>query len=474
MIKDKKAFSILVVEDNPGDVVLIEDYLLEQIIEPRIVNTGSFKEAFSMLSDENSHFDVILLDLTLPDESGQLLIDKMLQVAQECPIIILTGYTDIDFSIKSIAQGILDYLLKDDLNSMTLYKSILYAIERKKTVLELQKSEKRYSDLFYLSPQPTWVYDMDTFKFVQVNNAAIENYGYSKDEFLNMTILDIRPEEEIETTKSIVENFKKTEDKIYKGKAIHLKKSGERIEVEISSNPIIINDKKFRSVMAVDVTEKNQNEHKIIKAIIKTQEDERYEIGGELHDNVCQLLVASKLTLGMLKGGLEPSSFQWFDKSEEYIIMALEEIRNLSHRLAPAFFNDTTLEEAFKKLFDNFNVQDKYEMLLHFDNAVKKYPMSLEIQLNLYRILQEQLKNILKYAKATLIEVDLIIFHNNLKMSIADNGVGFDTTNVKGGIGLANMKRRAELFSGNLIIQSAPGDGCTLLIDIPLRDINKI
>jgi signal transduction histidine kinase len=59
-------------------------------------------------------------------------------------------------------------------------------------------------------------------------------------------------------------------------------------------------------------------------------------------------------------------------------------------------------------------------------------------------------------------------------MSIADNGVGFDTTNVKGGIGLANMKRRAELFSGNLIIQSAPGDGCTLLIDIPLRDINKI
>lgn len=472
MVKDKKVFRILVIEDNPGDVVLIEDYLLEQIFEPLIVNAGSFKEASAILSDKINVFDVILLDLTLPDESGQQLIDKMLKLALECPIIILTGYADIDFSIKSISQGILDYLLKDDLNSVTLYKSILYAIERKKTVIELKKSERRYSDLFYLSPQPTWVYDMDTFKFVQVNNAAIENYGFSRDEFLNMNILDIRPEDDFERTKEAVEKFKTIDDKIYRGKAVHLKKSGERIEIEITSNPIIINDKKFRSVMAVDITEKIQNEHKIIKAIIKTQEDERYEIGSELHDNVCQLLVASKLTLGMLKGSLVPSSLQWFDKCEEYIIMALEEIRNLSHRLAPAFFNDTTLEEAFRKLFDNFNVQDNYEMVLHFDDAVKKYPMGIEIQLNLYRILQEQLKNIFKYAKATLIEVDLIIYNHKLKMSIADNGVGFDIASVKGGIGLANMKRRAELFSGNLIIQSAPGNGCTIVIDIPLKDTN--
>ncbi len=470
MIKDKRKFKILVVEDNPGDVVLIEDYLVEKIIEPHIINVGSFKQAATVLSDKNNLFDVIFLDLTLPDENGQQLIDKMFLVALDCPIIILTGYADIDFSIKSIAQGILDYLIKDDLNSAALYKSILYAIERKKTLLELQKSEKRYSDLFYLSPQPMWVYDKDTFKFVQVNNAAIENYGYTRQEFLNMTILDIKSDEEIASIKDFIKKVKIDDDKIHRSKTIHFKKSGERMEVEISSNQIVINDKKFRSVMAVDVTEKNKNEHTIIKAIIKTQEDERYEIGSELHDNVCQLLVASKLTLGMMKGALDPASFQWFDKCEQYIIMALDEIRNISHRLAPAFFNDTTLEEAFKTLFDNFNVEGKYEMVVHFDSAVKKYPMSLEIQLNLYRILQEQLKNILKYAKATLIEVDLIICNNKLKMSIADNGVGFDVATVKSGIGLANIKRRAELFSGNFIVESALGKGCIMLINIPLKD----
>ena len=68
MIKDKRKFKILVVEDNAGDVVLIEDYLVEKIIEPDIINVGSFKEAATVLSEKNNLFDVIFLDLTLPDE----------------------------------------------------------------------------------------------------------------------------------------------------------------------------------------------------------------------------------------------------------------------------------------------------------------------------------------------------------------------------------------------------------------------
>ena len=128
----------------------------------------------------------------------------MLRVASLCPIIILTGYADIDFSIKSISQGILDYLLKDDLNATTLYKSIIYAIERKKTISELKESEKRYSDLFHLSPQPMWVLDPETFRFVQVNKATIELYGYSEEEFLNMTLMDIKQEEDISKTKRLI------------------------------------------------------------------------------------------------------------------------------------------------------------------------------------------------------------------------------------------------------------------------------
>jgi signal transduction histidine kinase len=94
------------------------------------------------------------------------------------------------------------------------------------------------------------------------------------------------------------------------------------------------------------------------------------------------------------------------------------------------------------------------------------------MQLNLYRILQEQLRNIIKYAKGTVIDVDVFIYNNKLKMRIADDGVGFDINSVKKGIGLANIKRRAELFSGKLQINSSPDNGCELLITIPMNEIN--
>lgn len=93
------------------------------------------------------------------------------------------------------------------------------------------------------------------------------------------------------------------------------------------------------------------------------------------------------------------------------------------------------------------------------------------MQLNLHRILQEQLRNIQKYANASIIEVDVLMHYHKLKMKISDNGIGFNTDKVKAGIGLANMKRRAELFSGKFEINSSPGNGCEIIIGIPLLEI---
>jgi PAS domain S-box-containing protein len=223
------------------------------------------------------------------------------------------------------------------------------------------------------------------------------------------------------------------------------------------------------SVYFRDITEKKEYEFKLTKAIIKTQEDERYEIGGELHDNVCQILVGSLLSLGMIKDTLPASKMEFLNQCREYISLALAEIRNLSHRLAPAFFNEETLQEAFARLIDVFNIEKRIKISLHIDDAIITSIVSLEIQLNLYRILQEQLKNILKYAKATVIEVNVALDHNILKMTISDNGVGFDVDSPKNGIGFANMRRRAELFSGKFDVNSSFGEGCIVLVDIPLQ-----
>ena len=250
----------------------------------------------------------------------------------------------------------------------------------------------------------------------------------------------------------------------------HFKKNGELIEVQIYSTPLEIDDKKYTLIVAIDVTEKRRHEHNINKAIIKAQENERFEIGSELHDNICQLLASSKMRISILKEHIPRERMAIFQESKDFIVTALEEIRNLSHRLAPSFFNDKTLEEAFIKLFNSFNFLKKYIIKLDFCESVLKKKLSLDLKLNLYRILQEQLKNIVKYAKASTIEVEVTLNDNHIiKMRIADNGIGFNINEVSQGIGISNMKRRAELSAGEFCLNTSPGNGTEIIVTIPLE-----
>jgi PAS domain S-box-containing protein len=352
------------------------------------------------------------------------------------------------------------------LNGLSVYfKDIT---ERKIADIHLKESEKRYSELFRLNPQPIWVFEPETYRIVQVNKAAIDLYGYSEEEFLNMTVFQVRPPQDVIKFRKALQKYSGVENYM-SGQFVHQTKSGKKIEVEVQSNFITMNDKKYHLAIVTDVTEKNQMEQQLTRAIIKTQENERYEIGAELHDNICQILASTHITLGVLLPDVKLSGMELFDKCREYIKLANEEIRNLSHRLAPAFFNDSTLEEAFEILLNNANIEKKYDVSLYYDEGLEKLNIGRDLQLNLYRILQEQIRNIHKYAGCKNIEVDLILKNNKIKMRIADDGVGFDVNAIKGGIGLSNIRRRVELFDGKFEIFSSPGNGCELEIDIPLK-----
>ena len=164
---ENDAISILVIEDNLGDFLLIKDYIEEQLADAKIFHSKKYEDAVILLNDTSLPLDVILLDLTLPDHTGELLIKDVVDKRPQTPVIVLTGFADLDFSIRSLTLKISDYLLKDDINAASLYKSIKFNIERKKTNLLLEESEKRYSNLFQLSPQPMWIFDVVNFSFLQ-------------------------------------------------------------------------------------------------------------------------------------------------------------------------------------------------------------------------------------------------------------------------------------------------------------------
>ena len=97
MVKDKKSYQVLIIEDNEGDHVIVEEMLLETIQYPVIMHAVNFKTASEILKLPASPFDVILLDLSLPDKSGKELVDETLVLAPLIPVIVLTGYTDMEF-----------------------------------------------------------------------------------------------------------------------------------------------------------------------------------------------------------------------------------------------------------------------------------------------------------------------------------------------------------------------------------------
>lgn len=252
----QEAINILVIEDNRGDYVLVNEYLQEAFANATVIHAISIETATSVLHTER--VDVVLLDLTLPDGTGIESFHAINSIAPLTPVIILTGIGDREIALESVKFGAQDYIVKSDSNPMVLQKSIRYGIERSKVLDHLKKSEEQYKYLFHNNPLPMWAFEKHEGKFIRVNSAAIRQYGYSEEEFLKMTIHDIEVIDD--NGEYISSSFLKRSSltKNYTSDLKHRKKSGAIIDVEMRTHTIIIEGTKAYLAVLHDVTERNR------------------------------------------------------------------------------------------------------------------------------------------------------------------------------------------------------------------------
>ncbi|MCA1967439.1 MAG: response regulator [Flavobacterium sp.] len=242
MIVDEKKYNIIVIEDNLGDFFLLEEYLSEKIKLPTIKHFEKFSD-FKQSNGSLSDYDIIFLDLSLPDKTGTELVEEVLKISNNIPVVVLTGYSDFSFALKAIALGASDYLLKDEINSAMLYKSLVYNIERFKNIIKIKESEQLYNDLFELSPQPIFVIDATTLQILDVNQACEKLYEFKKEELVNQSIKTIFKDEE-----SIFDNHQTiiTQN--------HQKKNKDKIIAQVKYNKIIHNNKEAIIIVSNDIT----------------------------------------------------------------------------------------------------------------------------------------------------------------------------------------------------------------------------
>ncbi|MBO9659493.1 MAG: PAS domain S-box protein [Chitinophagaceae bacterium] len=469
----------------------------------------------------------------------------------------------------------------------------------------LQEAEQIVHNIFYQHPLPKWIYDFGTLKFLEVNNAAIEHYGYSREEFLGMTINEIRPVEDVLQLHADLRRVK-DEPNIRRGQWRHRKKSGEIIFVETTAYFVPGHGEEARMVVVRDVTdavrvakekefasknlaalinntndliwsvdaelkliscnsafarffenlnghlpvngdtvltpslgeniakvfrsnysralsgetfsvitrlgkpvfrwvemsfypmydkmniigtacfsrdisaqkkaeqglhrlerklaqEKVQAQKKVTLAILEGQERERNHIGRELHDNINQILASAKLRLSAI-GESEVTIAQQLKDPMQLIDSAVREIRALTRGyVAP--LKGYSLKDMIQYLLDTVHATTSIKASFKYD--LKTDILSYDLKLNLYRIVQEALNNVLKYAEAKNIQIEVHKYYKFISIVITDDGKGFDTSAKRAGIGLSNMTNRVELFNGELSVESQPGQGCKVYIVIP-------
>jgi two-component system, NarL family, sensor histidine kinase UhpB len=478
-MKENNHLSLLVIEDNPGDYLLLKKYIKRSNVPlASLYLAEQLNEVESII--KNNKIDIAFLDLTLPDSAGIHSFITLNKYLPHIPIIILSGLTDMDIALEAISLGAQDYLIKGEFDEKLLAKSIQYSLERKRIIEKLEESNERYKYINKAASDIVYEWDFITRTGLW-GEGFINTLGYAQEDLEN-------------DAKSIKEYFHPDDaERVGKKIGYHIENGIEKWQDEFrilssygsykyvqSRGFILFNDerKPYRMYASLtDVTEKQRlekelaeqqlNSQRLITEVgIRAQEKERDELGKELHDNINQVLATVKMYLGSAKNKENNRREELLSLTFNYVEYVMEEIRKMSKTLVAPSLGNISLVEALQNLVTEVNVSNEIEAVL-INEVEPQRNIDNDIELMLYRITQEQLNNISKHAKADKTIIKLRTEEKNIFLSISDNGIGFDPSKKAEGIGLRNISSRVAFYSGSIRIISAVGRGCTIEVGIP-------
>ena len=214
------------------------------------------------------------------------------------------------------------------------------------------------------------------------------------------------------------------------------------------------------------VNELSVKENKVLlQSLIMAQDNERDQLGRELHNNVNQVLASAYLQLQVVKSNC--SNPEWLDKSMQFLHLAIAEIRKITQSLNTGVVEDLGLEIAIAELMNPAGVEGHIETQLEYDDTLEDL-LTPGQKLMAYRVIQEQLENIYRHAHAKRITITLRHIEDFLQLRVFDNGKGFNASAIRKGMGFIVMQSRVASFNGTFSLETAPGEGCHLEINIPL------
>jgi PAS domain S-box-containing protein len=352
--------------------------------------------------------------------------------------------------------------------------------DRKKAEEQLRESEQKYKLLFDSSPLPLLMFSRMDHSIIDVNEAAIKSYGYTREEFLHMNIKDLRPQEDKNRFMEEIKFY--ITDDAHLGIWRHRKKDGSVIFVEIIGHDIIYQGRPARLTLANDITEKLAYDEKLkqsyqeIRMLTKhlqhIREEERTHIAREIHDELGQQLTVLKMDVSWLNKKLAAAESSVKEKLKDLLNLlegAVKSVRRISSELRPSLLDDLGLIAAIEWHLKEFEKRAGIKVKFYADEPELSLPE--ETRTGLFRIFQESLTNVARHANAKKVSVSLKRKGGEIVLSIEDDGNGFDKMKVadKKTLGILGMEERSSMMGGKYQINSIPGEGTIVEVSVPFE-----
>ena len=349
--------------------------------------------------------------------------------------------------------------------------------EQERAIAEqLRVSEERYRDLFENATDAILVQDMEG-RITAANKACVKLTGYRREELLGMKFTQLLAEESVPIAKGMEHRCRigETFDQTYE---LHLvKKDGTKAIIELAPRCITSNGQAIGlEHIARDVTEQRRIQESMrfyVSQITRAQEDERKRIARELHDETAQaLVVLSRRLDGLLtaRKRLPESITRRLEELRQLTDSILEGVRRFSQDLRPPMLDDLGLVPTLEGLTDSM-AQDGIRAEMSVLGNQRR--LSPEEELVIFRIAQEALNNVKRHSQASQVAITLEFSDDRVKLTVSDDGQGFELPErigdlaERGKLGLLGMHERARLLGGTLTVRSKPGEGTTIIMDVP-------
>ena len=350
---------------------------------------------------------------------------------------------------------------------------------------------KQYRQLFEDNPNPMWVFDKKTLAFLAVNQAAIAQYGYSKEEFLQMTILDIRPEEDRKMARKNLQDA--PVDYYSTGMWRHYRKDKSLIYVKISSHSMLFNGHQAEIILATDLTKQvkfEKERDQLLNNLLQQNhqlEEFAYIASHQLRAPVANILGLTTI-FDMVKEEEVAGIIQRMKDSAERLDETIKKVAFLLEKRKEVYesLEDVDLELILRKALEGMDPQIKSANAT-IEHDFSALPHFYSIRTYIQDILNNLISNALKYRQPGVpsrISIHSYQRDNRAYLSIKDNGLGLDLKNhaanlgkpftrfhfhVPGsGIGLSLVKTQLDILQGTIYFHSSPNDGMHVEISLPL------